>query len=242
MRRSTTWTGRLLTSPAPSPPNTSRGRRCRGLPGCWVRCPTAVGRTPELYRLRGTLEGIRRAVELVFDVTPVIEEPSNCRGGGGVGTSARLGSVRLFGRSRSRFRLGRSALGVAPLRSHGDPDRDPFREAAYRFTVLMPPEASLDAAGERRLEALLDAQKPAHTLYAVRVGGGGFVVGSSSVVGVDSRLAGPDAPVLGSRKAAGSVGNVRLNRMSLLWSGSPGIAGGSRVGGVVVGANTIVLE
>src|SRR6185436_11776977 len=80
---------------------------------------------PRLYRLRGTAEGLAQAVELVFGVRPAIQELAAERRWGAVGRDGRLGAVRLFGRARSRFRLGASALSAAPLVAHGDPDRDP---------------------------------------------------------------------------------------------------------------------
>ena len=70
--------------------------------------------TPSLYRQRGTVAGLRQAIELIFGGEPVIDELALHRAWGVVNQNARLGSFRLFGKSESRFRVGRSLLGAAP--------------------------------------------------------------------------------------------------------------------------------
>ena len=199
---------------------------------------------PKLYRRRGTLAGLQRAIQTVFGVTPSIEELSSAGPWGSIsgktalrgtesgppsshvslGRPARLRAVRLFGKRRSRFRLGRSPLGGAPLRSYGDPDRDPFAAGAYRFRVLVPPMEDNSLAQRQRLTNLIKSQSPAHTVPSVRVGGTGFMLGQWSAIGVDTAFVPLAAPVLGS------VGNVRLNRMSVLWSGHQGRGSGTAVG------------
>ncbi|WOI61120.1 phage tail protein [Streptomyces fradiae] len=109
------------------------------------------------------------------------------------GPAAGLGAVRLFGRSASRFRVGGSALGAAPLRAFGDPDDDPLTAHAHRFRVLLPAGAADPAA----LRRLVERQAPAHTAGSVRTGAAGFVVGSRSVVGVDTAFVPLPPPVLG---------------------------------------------
>jgi phage tail-like protein len=186
---------------------------------------------PSLYRYRGTVGGLVEAVEKMTGVTVAIEELPLERGWGALTARrdlfrqlparppqlpARLRSVRLFGKSRARFRLGSSPLGGAPLRSFGNPDQDPLSALAFRFRVLAPPDPTDLQGFRRRLERAVASQKPAHTLAAVRVGGSGFVLGSWSAVGIDTAFAPLPAPVLGK------AGNVRLNRMSLVWPGPGG--------------------
>ena len=201
-----------------------------------------VQAAPELYRLRGTPEGLRRAIELVFNVVPVIEELGAARAWGalarpGAGTPARLGSVRLFGPSRVRFRLDRSVLSRTPVRSLGDPRLDAQGSDAYRFRVLISPGAG--GVDVPRLERLVGSQAQAHTVATVRVGGTGLVVGQQSSVGVDTLLVGPPAPVLGS--SGGTGGTVRLSRHSVLWPGRHYSGTAMRAGDrSVVGVNTVV--
>jgi hypothetical protein len=66
-----------------------------------------------------------------------------------------------------------------------------------------------------RLKALIESQKPAHTLATIRIGGEGFVVGVWSSVGVDTAFVPLPAPTLGA------AGNVRLRRASLVAAGEP---------------------
>jgi phage tail-like protein len=187
---------------------------------------------PELYRRRGTVAGLAQAIQLIFDVSPAIQELAADRQWGGLGAQTRLGAVRLFGKARARFRLGSSALSTAPLRSFGDPDTDPLTAQSHRFRVLVPPGRVLDPAERARLEHLVASQKPAHTVASIRVGGDGFVIGNWSTVGVDTVFRALPPPVLGT--------NVRLRRMSVLWHGPRGRRTGTTPGlTTVVGVTTI---
>lgn len=200
---------------------------------------------PELYRRRGTPWALREAVRIVFGVAPVIDEPASDRRwaqlraapgqepgeGPGQGQGQGLGAVRLFGRSASRFRVGGSALGAAPLRAFGDPDGDPLAAHAHRFRVLLPAR-SADPGALRRL---VERQAPAHTVGSVRTGAAGFVVGSRSTVGVDTAFVPLPPPVLGG----GSP--LRLNRDGVLRPGPAGSRRGVGVGVVsAVGVHTQV--
>jgi len=197
---------------------------------------------PELYRRRGTPAGLAEAIRLVFDVNPAIQEPASERSWGSVGGrqgsvrhGSRLGSVRLFGRSRARFRLNSSALGSAPLQSYGSPDHDPLLAQAWRFQVSVPGQTMKSPLAQARLRQLIDSQKPAHTIATVRTGGDGFILGAGSTVGVDTVFAPLPPPVLGR------AGNIRLNRSSLVWRGKRGAQSGVRLGQTaIVGTQTIV--
>lgn len=198
---------------------------------------------PGLYRRRGTVAGLAEAVELIFGVRPVIQELAAERTWGSVArrggeqppTAARLGVVRLFGKSRARFRLNTSALGQAPLRSHGNPDDDVILAQAFRLRVLLPPLAVTSETTRRRLEQLVASQKPAHTVATVRFGGDGFILGERSAVGVDTIFGALPPPVLGGS------GNVRLRRTSVLRPGRHGPRCGVRVGETsVVGMHPLV--
>jgi phage tail-like protein len=205
---------------------------------------------PELYRLRGTPAGLQLAVKLVFGIDLAIEElasagpwgsvaqnRSGCQGAAAatsLGRPAQLGTVRLFSRTRARFYLDRTPLGGAPLRSYGNPDQDPFTDGAYRFRALVPPLEDNSGEQMQRLKNLIGSQSPAHTVASIRVGGTGFLVGQWAAIGVDTAFLPLVAPVLGSS------GNVRLNRMSVLWSGPGGPAPGTAVGrNTIVGRETI---
>ena len=135
---------------------------------------------------------------------------------------ARLGTTRLFGKSRARFRLNTSALNSAPLRSFGNPDHDPLLAQAYRLRILVPALRNADA--RQKLEQLVASQKPAHTLATIRVGGDRFILGDTSAVGIDTVIASLPRPVLGRK------GNVRLRRASVVWHGKHGTPLGISLG------------
>ncbi|MGW5720009.1 phage tail protein [Amycolatopsis sp. NPDC003865] len=189
---------------------------------------------PGLYRRRGTPRALKDAIEIVFGVRPVVEELAGdrhwaqVRATAGPPSARGLGSVRLFGRSAARLRLGTSTLGGAPLRAFGDPDTDPLTEHAHRFRVLLP-AATADEDAVRRLVV---RQAPAHTKGSVRAGGTGFVVGARSAVGVDTAFVPLPPPV---------VGGVRLNHDGVLRPGPRGARHGVGVGVVsAVGVHTRV--
>ncbi|HYQ66534.1 phage tail protein [Actinophytocola sp.] len=195
-----------------------------------------IAAAPTLYRRRGTPAALSEAIAIVFGVTPVIDELAADRHWAQVRATATpagargLGSVRLFGRSSSRFRLDGSTLGTTPLRAFGDPDTDPLTEHAHRFRVLLP--AGTGTVDEEALRRLVVRQAPAHTRGSVRAGGAGFVVGTRSTVGVDTAFVPLPAPVLGG---------ARLNHDGVLRPGPRGARHGVRAGVVsAVGVHTRV--
>ncbi|GDY49630.1 hypothetical protein SVIO_002530 [Streptomyces violaceusniger] len=181
-------------------------------------------------------------MRIVFGVTPVIDELATDRrwahlraavggSGAGPGQDQGLGAIRLFGRSASRFRVGGSALGAAPLRAFGAPDSDPFTAHAHRFRLALP----AGSADGTALARLVERQAPAHTVGSVRTGGAGFVVGSRSTVGVDTAFVPLPPPVLGGAQP------LRLNRDGVLRPGPRGLRRGVGVGVVsAVGVHTQV--
>lgn len=189
---------------------------------------------PSLYSRRGTRFGLKAALRLVLDLPSEIQELGPERAFAGLGQHSRLGTVRVFGRAVSRLRLGVSPLGVAPIRSHGNPDRDPLSANAYRFRVLLPADAA--RISRFRLDDLVASQKPAHTVESLRMPLGAFMVGSASTVGIDTAFRPQPQPVLG----ASGKGNIRLRRRSILAGGASGkhaLVAGTRIG---VGLNTLL--
>ncbi len=177
---------------------------------------------PELYRHRGTPRAVARAIELTTGVAPALQELGGATTFGRIGAGQRcgrgfrLGEQRLFGAAKARFRLGASALGAAPLRSYGDPDRDHVAATGWRVLVQVPALADDDAVA--RLRRLIDAQKPAHVVAQLRVGGGLALLGVASAVGIDTLLGGLPKPYLGV--------NTRLHRATVLARGR--VHGGAR--------------
>lgn len=163
---------------------------------------------PGLYPQRGTLTGLRETLRLVLGLEVAIHELALERPWGAIGEIRLNGGVRLYGPAQARFRLGRSALSRAPLRSYGDPDIDPLLEAAQRIRVLVP--GPLDADLQARLERLVEAQKPAHIQAEIHIGGT-----AGGILQVGTTLAPASVSVLGSQ-------HHRLGRDTLLSSGARG--------------------
>lgn len=172
---------------------------------------------PDLYRRRGTPGGLVDTLRIALGVSASLEEPGTARPWGAVG-QARLGSVRLFGRSRARVLLGSSVLGRARIHSGGDPDHDAVLSGAGRLRVFVGLGADLDVATR-----VVRSQSPAPVLVSVRAARPGFVVGGLRV-GVDTMLTSP-APAV--------VGSVVLRRSGVLGGGrhGPGIT--------IVGRSTV---
>ncbi len=186
---------------------------------------------PKLYRMRGTVDGMRTAIHLVFDVEPVIQELPLQRPWGAVGEVHLASGARLFGPSNWRFSLGKSRLSQAPIRSFGNPERDPFNALAHRFNVMVP--IALDIQSLTRLQQLINAQKPAHTLVTLRTSESNFILGTEIKLGINTTLK-PFAPsVLATGEQA-----IRLDRGTILSSARGKSDQGLRVGhGSTVGVN-----
>jgi phage tail-like protein len=194
---------------------------------------------PGLYRGRGTAAALSQAIKIVFGVDVAISELAADRNWAALGQASRLGSSRLFSRSRTRFLVGGSALSSAPIRSFGNPDDDPLTAQANRVRVLVPP-APGGGPDLTALRQLVVSQAPAHTVAEVRPGGLGLVVGVWSAVGVDTALAPLPAPVLEASTAPGTGQPVTLSRYSVLWPSARGSWAGIQLGaGLAVGMNTV---
>ncbi len=96
----------------------------------------------------------------------------------------------LWGAERvRRFQVDEHAqLDQDRLLSAGEPNLDVFGFYAHRFRVFAPAAWVRDAAGERALRRAIDAEKPAHTTYALQLVGARFRVGVQSTIGIDTIL------------------------------------------------------
>lgn len=197
-----------------------------------------IAAAPRLYQGRGTPAALSEVIKIVFGVDVAIRELAADRNWATLPQAGPLGSARLFSRSRTRFRVGGSALSSAPIRSFGNPDDDPLTAQANRIQVGVPPAPGRSGPDLAALRALVVSQAPAHTVTEVRAGGLGLVVGVWSAVGVDTALVPLPAPVLEARPGAGQP--VTLGRHSVVWPSARGSWAGIRLGsGLAVGMNTV---
>lgn len=186
-----------------------------GLDGSWSEAQRRqiLAAAPDLYKRRGTVQGLKQTLALVFKLEPneiVIQERAHGRCFGIAGHNARLGQTRLFGKRNSRIRLGTSALGVAGLNTYGNPDEDFVRQDAHQFDVLVPPLGGDRDEMHHRIEAVVDSLKPAHTQHTLRIGGECFVLGHRSVIGIDTQFIAPGEIVLAKSSDGDTSNGIRL--------------------------------
>jgi phage tail-like protein len=161
-----------------------------------------------LFRLRGTIEGIRLHVLLATDADAHVLEHFRLRRLLFL-DQARLGAdSELWGPALAR-RLQLdvfSRIGSFELRSDDDPMHDPFGDYANRFTVFVPAGRGVDAAA---VERVLEQAKPAHTPATVVVAEPRLRIGTHAFVGLDT--------VVGAYPDGGVVeGERRLGRDAVL--------------------------
>ena len=133
-----------------------------------------IAEIPDLWRERGTIKGLSRFLELYLERPPLIIEHYRLRG---------LGVAMLAGESTSPFA---GAIVGANLRvggAVGEPGERPlsgdaasaFASHAHRFTVIVP--SALDADGMDVVRDVLEAHRPAHTIYELCTATAGMRVG-----------------------------------------------------------------
>ena len=156
----------------------------------------------ELYGRRGTIEGLRRYLEIYAGVHARIEEPAAFGGIWSLGENAPLGvSTRLAPAYAQGAVVGASAtLGQSHLASGEDMGAALFEELAHQFCVHVY-RAELRGPGAlANVRAVIEREKPAHTQFHVRVIEPAMRVGVQACVGVDTVIAaGPPQMQLGMR-------------------------------------------
>ncbi len=193
---------------------------------------------PSIMARRGTAAGLRAYLRVYLEnmtgltaaqqgAYPVIIEGFRQRAratlpaGDGLAAGLPLWSPAAVG----RLQLDVFATeGEVALIATNDPARDLYHAHAHRFTVVVPAAWVRDAAAERLLRRAIDAEKPAHTAYELRLLPSRLVVGGQSTVGVDT--------IVGRRPPP------RLNRAALGESALPGpdtAAPGVRLPGLRLG-------
>jgi hypothetical protein len=165
------------------------------------------------YARRGTVEGLRETLHAEAGVRALIEEPLQAIAWWALpapSTSCTPGAAGLWADG------GDAVLGLNTVLASGEPqgavvgttatlDRSQlitqeeygtpmFDEVAYRFSVQLY-AGELECAGKlEQVIAILDREKPAHTMYDVCVIAPGLRVGYQARLGMDTVLGGEPVP------------------------------------------------
>ncbi len=188
----------------------------------------------EIFRLsgrRGTAAGLREILRLFAGVDAHIDEPilhaawwslpwpggSCCEACAAAQPPCSVGDWQSAGDSILGWTtmlapaqpqgavVGNSAdLDQSNLITDGDFGSPLFTDVAYRFTVSVYRSQVMCANALARIQSVLDAEKPAHTLYQLCIIEPRFRVGYQARVGIDTVVAGPSRSLaLGSDQALG---------------------------------------
>ena len=124
-----------------------------------------------LYKLKGTLTGMVRLIHIVSGQTPMVIEHYRMNRPMALGGAGRLGIDSWIQQAPVRgFRLGEHAIvGRAPLVGGVSTPEAAFQSRAYGFTVIVALSPEAFARQEKTLIRAIDAAKPAHTFYDLRV-------------------------------------------------------------------------
>ena len=160
----------------------------------------------QLYRLRGTPEGLRQHIRLYMDTEPYILEHFKLRRWLFL-DNARLGDQSTLWGKRIMDRLqldGQAQIGSFQLIDSGDPLRDPFYRDAHQFTVFIPISQTSqqgDPTQQQTLQRIIEMAKPAHTQGYLQLVQPRFRVGIQSLIGLDTVIGSyPNQTVAGEDK------------------------------------------
>jgi len=185
-------------------------------------CRRLLRHAPELYRLRGTPAGLKRWLSLAFGVEAEILEHFRLRQGAYLNQQFVLGErSHLWNNTLlDRWSLGDTHLGELSLEETA-PTVDRLSATAHRFTIFIPATQLHPPAKERQIRALIDAEKPGHTQYALNSVEPRLRVGVQSRLGMDTlvgsypRLVLNHCSTLGSDAVLNSAPEAKTNMMQV---------------------------
>lgn len=156
------------------------------LDGRWPndRRRALIAEIADLFRSRGTLRSLTRMLELYLGVAPAIVEHFRLPGPGGA-VLGRAGAGAPPAVVGATFRVG-GAIATGPRDVDAAPAADATETHAHRFTVVVP--GALDEEQSAVVRDIIEAHKPAHTLYDVCAVGGGVRLGVGLHVGISTLI------------------------------------------------------
>jgi len=164
-----------------------------------------IRRASELYKRKGTPLGMQKLIEVYTGKTALIIEHSRIGKPVVLGGNFKLGVNSLIIQTPVRgFRLGDdSILGRVALRDTFQMPEDPFLQITHRFTIILDLTPEEFAIYEKGLVRILDEEKPAHTVYNLRVVGDMRVVMNAHIE-ITTKVSDYQPIRLGANSAAGS--------------------------------------
>ncbi len=181
-----------------------------------------VAEAPKLFRIKGTLDGLRRHVEIYTGIAPKIVEHYKLRRWMTLDESVLDGAGTLWGPDLVR-RLeldGYSEIGRFTLVDGGDPLTDPIAAFAHRASVYVPVTDALTDTDLAQLEAVVEAARPAHVAVDIRVMRPQFVMGCDTLLGVNTILSTPPETATADHSILGD--DIRLAGPPHAFSLTPG--------------------
>ena len=159
-----------------------------------------------LYKMKGTVEGISRFIEIYTGKVPIIIEHAKTGNPSIIGGQFRLGVDSMLVRTPVRgFRLGDdSIIGRVAIRDTVQAMEDPFLSLANRFTVVVDLTQEERTLYEKGLRKIISDEKPAHTAYSLRIAGA-MTAGIGNFVGISTTVGGYDPLRLGSSFVGGGL-------------------------------------
>lgn len=186
------------------------------------------------YGRRGTVAGLREILRVEAGVDALIDEPlqamgwwglpavaTSCKDGAAGGWADGADSILGINTVLAQAEYQGAVLGSTATFDHshlitaeqfGAPL---FEAAAYRFLVRLYP-GQLHCAGKlEQVRAIIEREKPAHTLYQVGVIEGGLRVGFQATLGVDTLLGSGAAEPVGLGEGALVLGGAARARLGM---------------------------
>jgi phage tail-like protein len=148
-----------------------------------------LARAYGLFKTRGTVRGLREAIELYTGAKSIVVEHFRFLRPMVLGANSYLGVDTVAGRSiAGRLVLEESStIGEFSLLEEKEPAEAPFTEDAHDFTVFIdaPEMTGRENALVRRL---IEREKPAHTRFRLRWRGDGSPAIGAARVGMDTKI------------------------------------------------------
>jgi phage tail-like protein len=165
--------------------------------GKWTAAQTRqyLAEAFELYNWRGTIEGLRRMLKMYAGVNARIWEPARFTSLWTLGESSSLGATTMLAPSPLEGAvLGSTAEFSLSRLTDDDSGAMLFEDVANRFCVEVYCSELTQPGALQSVRALLDREKPAHTVYSLSTIEPMMAIGWQAMVGVDA-IVGGGAPL-----------------------------------------------